>query len=411
MQQGQEPGRGPANQQPSSRQPEPGPRNQRGPDQRAADQRPPASRDADNRGQDRRAPAGNGYDQRGPANRDPDDRGQDRRAPAAGGNDQRGPANRPPNERPRQQDQNRTNQRPPQERQPDDRPQNDRGPADRGQDTRGQDSRGYDDPGQDNRRQQQTVADPEDRRPPPRDADDNQALANRDDQNQGARGLAPTSQGTVESISPREQRNFIGLISTNSAAAKRGEAKPGLYHSRNLGSFDTVTAEVLGHFYRQRYQMWDERANVFQTYCEAAAPTIDLLYGEGQPGGRCTDCGLTQWRETQIEGTTRTKNQPPLCSENVVFELFIHEVAAPAYWEVSSSDNLDTIRNTINILTERHGWGGYVIQLYSTMQMSSRNEPRFTPHIRHRADLHPFHSSNVLEGPRPGPPTRAPTRP
>ena len=305
----------------------------------------------------------------------------------------RGPGNAGQgNPRPQDRDNNSGGpSRPPQERRPDDRHPDDRRPDNRGQDTRRPtdrqpDNRGYD---------QRDYGSPDGGYHP--DDDNGAALATRDG-GPPARGLAPTTQGTVGSISPREQRNFIGLVSTKSAAATRKECEPGLYHSRNLGSFQTVTAEVIGCFYRQRYNEWDERAQVFHTYCEAAAPTIAELWGNGQPGGPCTECALTQWREVQVEGTNRVKNQPPLCGENVVFDLFIHEVAARAFWEVSSADNLDTIRNTINILNNRFGWGQYVIQLYSTMQVNSRNEPRFTPHIRHRADLQAFNAIKVVDG-------------
>ena len=343
---------------------------QRGPNPPRQDNRTPNPR------QDQRAPDPRGADPRNPAHAGGQDRGgQDRggqRPPADRGNDR---ANDRGNDRAPQS-------RPNQDRAPQSRPNEDPIQADRGRDDRSPAQREYQRPPHEMEQEQDT---------------NGQALATREDQNAGGRGLAPTTQGMVASISPREQRNFITLVSTNSASARRGECEPGLYHSRNLGSFKTVTAEVIGCFYRQRYQAWDDRAQVFQNYCEAAAPTIELLYGEGQPGGRCTECELTKWRETRIEGTNRTKNQPPLCAENVVFDLFIHEVAARAFWEVSSSDNLDTIRNTINILNDRYGWGKYVIQLYSTMQMSSRNEPRFTPHIRHRADINAFDAPNVVD--------------
>lgn len=318
--------------------------------------------------------------QRGATDRPPQNRGPS--------TDQR-PAQSGPNQRPGHAGGGQ--QRPPQDRRPDDRRPDNRGQASRRPDDNHPDSRGYDDR---DRAQRDYRPDAGGHHP---DDDSSGALATRHD-NPAARGLAPTTQGTVASISPREQRNFIALVSTNSAAARRGECEAGLYHSRNLGSFQTLTAEVIGCFYRQRYQEWDDRGQVFHTYCEAAAPTIAELWGNGQPGGRCTECQLTKWREVQIEGTNRVKNQPPPCNENVVFDLFIHEVAARAFWEVSSTDNLDTIRNTINILNNRFGWGQYVIQLYSTMQMSSRNEPRFTPHIRHRADLQAFNAIKVVDG-------------
>ena len=346
--------------------------------------------------------------------------GQGQRPPNGGGGNGRQTNQTQQHQRPSQQ----TQQRPPHERGPEDRrPADDRGPAarpdsrgdnrpdsrapvsrddrgrypeDRGGDGRGRDSGGYDNRGQDDRGYDDRRYENE-RGGPAGDGQEGGALATRDDGGP-SRGLAPTTQGTVGSISPREQRNFIALVSGKSAAARRGESQPGLYHSRNLGSFQTVTAEVVGCFYRQRYHEWDERAQIFHTYCEAAAPTIELLFGNGQPGGRCTECGLTKWREVRVEGTDRTKNQPPLCGENVVFDLFIHEVAARAFWEVSSTDNLDTIRNTINILNNRFGWGQYVIQLYSTMQMNSRNEERYTPHVRHRPDLQAFNQANVIDG-------------
>lgn len=327
--------------------------------------------------------------QRGSDNRPPQNRGPatDQR-PAQGGPNQRPGNARQGNDRPQDRGYNGRGQ---QDRRTDDRHPEDRHPDNRGQDGRRPDGRQHNGRGYDQRDYGPATAGhhPED--------GNGAALATRDN-GPAARGLAPTTQGTVGSISPREQRNFIALVSTKSAAATRKECEPGLYHSRNLGSFQTITAEVVGCFYRQRYNEWDERSQVFRTYCEAAAPTIAELWGNGQPGGRCTECALTQWREVQVEGTNRMKNQPPLCGENVVFDLFIHEVAARAFWEVSSADNLDTIRNTINILNDRFGWGQYVIQLYSTMQMNSRNEPRYTPHIRHRADLQAFNATNIVDG-------------
>ena len=210
--------------------------------------------------------------------------------------------------------------------------------------------------------------------------------------------VATVGQGQINSIRPTTQRNFISLVNTKSATAVRGESKPGTFYSRTLGTLETVTAEVINCYYRQRYQVWDDRAQLFRTYCEAQAPTINLLEGNGQPGGMCTECPLTQWTETPIEGTNQLKNVPPRCGEHVIFELFIHEVAATAFWDLSSMDNLDAIRSTINVLNDRFGWGQYVIQLYSSMRNDSRGEPRFTPHIHHRNDLQSFQSLKVIDG-------------
>ena len=274
------------------------------------------------------------------------------RNPAPSGNQQRGPNQAGPQQRDPRDQQQRGPNRPLQDRQPQPRPNN-QPPAVRQQEEQGQ-------------------------------------------QNQ-QRTIVPVSQGTIGAITPTTQRNFIHLVSTNSATAKRGEAPPGVFYSRNLGQFDTLKAEVLGCFYRQRYQIWDDRAQIFRTYCEAAAASIEELWGNGQPGGKCTECNLTQWREVPVEGTSEVKNQPPPCGENVVFDLFIHDCAARAFWEVGPNDNLNSIRNTINILNERMGWGQYVIELYSTMQMSSRNEPRFSPHVRFRPDLKSFASLTVVD--------------
>ena len=218
-----------------------------------------------------------------------------------------------------------------------------------------------------------------------------------DDQLQ-QQSIMPTRTGAIGAISPTTLRNFISLVNTNSSIAKRGESQPGFFYSRNLGTLPTVTAEVVGCFYRQRYQLWDERSQVFRTYCEATANTIDALVGKGRPGGKCTECNLTEWRQVAIEGTDETKNQPPQCNEHVVFELFIHDVAAPAFWDISTIDNLNSIRNTINILNEKFGWGQYVIEIYSSSHANSRGEARYSPHIKLRHDLQAFNSRSVIEG-------------
>ena len=335
----------------------------RRPENRPADNRGPAQRDNDQRG-----PAQRDNDQRGPAQRDNDQRGNGQRD-----NDQRD--NRRPDDR-GQDDRNYDNRR-----------QNDRGPANQDQERR-----------RDDRRDPRAEPDPGYTYEGRQDHDSGQNLPANVGDNSLARNIVPTRAGTIGSMTPSTQRNFITLVNTNSAMARRGEAEAGVFYSRNLGNMKTVIAEIRGCYYRQRYQIWNEPSNTFRIFCEATAPTIDLLEGKGRPGGKCTLCDLTQWREQRIEGTEEVKNQPPPCNEHVIFELFIHDVAATAFWDLSSMDNLNSIRNTINILNDHFGWGNYVVELYASVHVNSKGEPRFTPHIRTRLDMRAFNSPDVVEG-------------
>lgn len=300
--------------------------------------------------------------------------GNDRR-PAGPGPDRRD--NRQPVDEPRREPRDN---RPPQDRHPHDRDYQNRAAASQPYHEQEYDSRGYSDQGYDEY------------------PDGSNLPATAGGPGADARDIVPTRDGSIGSINPTPQRNFITLVNTRSAMAQRGEAEAGMFYSRNLGNMNTVIAEVRGCYYRQRYSIYDERNNTFRTFCEATAPTIDQLWGKGRPGVKCTECHLTQWREETIEGTGETKRQPPLCTEHVIFELFIHDVAANAFWDLSALENLHSIRNTINILNDRFGWANYVVEIYASAHVNSRGETRYTPHIRTRPDIPAFNSPKVIEG-------------
>lgn len=356
-------------------------------------------RQADNR----QPPLGNGQQRQQQNPRQEDRRQPDNRQQQGTRQDDRRPADNRQQQAPRQGDRRPADNRQQQGTRRDDRAgyQDDRGrgnngPAERDngygrqQDPRDQrDDRYRNPPARDPQDEYDNPAPEYDDEPPGR------ALATR----QTAQApLATSNEGDIGSITPQVQRNFIDLLHSKSAKVQRQESLPGTFYSKNLGTFTTLIAEVNGWFYRQRYQIYDQRTNTFRNLCEASAPTIDLLKGDGQPGVKCTECALTQWRETPIEGTKDIKREPPPCTEYVVFDLFLHDVAAPAFLPVSSLDNLNAIRNAINMLNNRYGMGNYVIEVYTTSHQNSRGDIRYTPYVRHRPDLRPFNAADTVEG-------------
>lgn len=150
------------------------------------------------------------------------------------------------------------------------------------------------------------------------------------------------------------------------AEVQNGTAKPGMWVMTGAEAQQDLT--VVPIMFTKRRELTDEN---FTILCRSN----DAKVGEGDPGGVCSTCPMSQWRE----GGKNGKNRPPECTFIYSYVVFVAEHNAPAILEFKRTGIQQG--KLLNTMSAQRGLGNFAVKLSSVSNQGAKGA-YYTPAVQ-----------------------------